>query len=195
MGRDFARLVDRPWRELRKRVTGSPDTPIHANKFSAISQHGDIEAVAQFFQNQPFARVGAIISTNTQLANEMGIVKTIKEVLQARINQIMQPTLCREVKIIFESSQRVDKQIQDAFQNFALYRGSKRIPSECYFMPKKSADPGLEVADFIMHAIGRQARQNLSERGKFLPDFKAVFHSIDPRLVSFMEVSSVSINN
>lgn len=60
-------------------------------------------------------------------------------------------------------------------------------------MPKAAADPALEVADFIMHAIGRQARQNMKERGVFAPDFKAVFHAIDRKLVSYMEVASVAI--
>ena len=124
----------------------------------------------------------------------MGTVRTIKEVLQARVNEIMQSVLCREVKVIFESSERADKLIEAAFQDFELHRGQKPIPSECYFMPKSSADPALEVADFIMHAIGRQARQNLTRRGGFLPDFRAVFHSVDRRLVSFMEVASIVRN-
>jgi hypothetical protein len=42
-----------------------------------------------------------------------------------------------------------------------------------------------------MHAVGRQARQNLKKRGDFVPDFCAVFRAVDPRLASFMEVESV----
>jgi hypothetical protein len=45
-----------------------------------------------------------------------------------------------------------------------------------------------------MHAIGRQAKQNLKKRDIFLPDFQAVFHGIDRRLLSFMEVESVTKN-
>jgi hypothetical protein len=58
--------------------------------------------------------------------------------------------------------------------------------------PKASAEPALEVDDFVVHTIGRQARQNLKARGVFLPDFKAVFHDVQPNLVSFMEVASVT---
>jgi hypothetical protein len=50
------------------------------------------------------------------------------------------------------------------------------------------------VADFVMRVIGRQARHNLTERGTFVPDFAAVFHGIDTKLVSFMEVSAVVQN-
>jgi hypothetical protein len=119
----------------------------------------------------------------------------MKEVLEMRINGIAEQhhALCREVKMIFEASHRADKLIEDAFQTFEVRRwGWKHIPSECYFMPKAVAEPALEVADFVMHAIGRQAKQNLKKRGIFLPDFKAIFHAVDPRLVSFMEVDAVT---
>jgi hypothetical protein len=62
------------------------------------------------------------------------------------------------------------------------------------FMRKEIGDPALEVADFVMHAVGRQARQNLQKRGDFAPDFCAVFHSIDRKLTSFMEVESITRN-
>jgi hypothetical protein len=61
-------------------------------------------------------------------------------------------------------------------------------------MRKREGEPGLEVADLIMHAIGRQARRNLTKQGTFVSDFAAVFHGIDTKLVSFMEVSSVVQN-
>ena len=59
-------------------------------------------------------------------------------------------------------------------------------------MPKAAAELALEVADLIIHTIGRQARHNLTSRGTFVPDFKAVFYSVDRKLVSFMEVASVT---
>jgi hypothetical protein len=61
-------------------------------------------------------------------------------------------------------------------------------------MRKQHGEPALEVADFVMHAVGRQARQNLKKRGNFAPDFCAVFHTVDRRLTSFVEVSSVTLN-
>ena len=43
-----------------------------------------------------------------------------------------------------------------------------------------------------MHAVGRQARKNLENREGFLLDFQAVFHSVDRKLASFIEVNAVS---
>jgi hypothetical protein len=194
MGRDLARLIWQPWKEIRRRVTGSPDTPLHASEFPRLAKPGDIEAAAEFFRVQPFSRFGATISVNTKLADELSLMQTMKGVLQERIIDIVQTTLCREVKVIFESSQRTNKLVQNAFQDFEVRRGWKRIPSECYFMPKAAAEPALEVADFVMHAVGRQARHNLTQRGSFTPDFCAVFHAVDAKLASFMEVGTVTMN-
>jgi len=192
LGRDLVRLIWQPWKVIRARVTGSPDTPLHASEFGSIATKSDMEAVSAFFRSQAFARFGAIITTETKLADELSLMKTIKTVLVQRINEIVGSTLCREVKVIFESSQRADPMIREVFRDLEFHRGSKIIPSECYFMPKASAEPALEVADFVVHTIGRQARQNLKARGVFLPDFKAVFHDVRPNLVSFMEVASVT---
>jgi hypothetical protein len=52
----------------------------------------------------------------------------------------------------------------------------------------------MEVADFVVHAVGRQTRRKLEGKEGFAPDFEAVFRSVDRRMVSFLEVSSVVRN-
>jgi hypothetical protein len=192
LAHELDRVIRSPWREIRRRVTGSPDTPLHANTFAGLATQQDIEAVAEFFRVHPFARFGAIISSSTTLADELGPVHTTAKVLQARIADIARGTVFDSLAVIFESSQRADRLIEDSFHGFALEEADKPIPVECYFMRKEHAEPALEVADFIMHAIGRQARRNLKKRGDFVPDFCAVFHSLDRKLTSFMEVTSVA---
>ena len=192
---DLDRIIRQPWREVRRKVTGSPNTPLHANAFAGFATPENVRTVAEFFHAQPFARLGAIISFKTALANELGPVPTIAKVLQQRIRQIAARTGFKSLAVIFESSQRADRLIEAAFQDFGLEEGGKPLPVECYFMRKNIGEPALEVADFVMHAIGRQARQNLTKRGDFTPDFCAVFHSIDQKLTSFMEVESVTVND
>jgi hypothetical protein len=191
LARDLDEIVRAPWRELRRRVTGSPDTPLHAGTFARFATPENIAAAAEFFRVNPFARFGAIISTNTTLAEELGPVPTIAKVLQGRIVDIARWTQFDSLAVIFESSQRADRLIEQAFQDFRLEENGMLIPVECYFMRKQHAEPALEVADFVMHAVGRQARQNLKKRGDFVPDFCAVFHAVDRRITSFMEVASV----
>jgi hypothetical protein len=188
---DLNRVVRDPWREVRRRVTGSPDTPLHASSFAQSASHDQIDVVAKFFRTQSFARLGAIISIDTTLAQEMGPVPTIAGVLKQRILDIAKRTRFTDLKVVFESSNRVDHLIEKAFGDFGLEESGQAIPTECYFMPKSAGEPALEVADFVMHAIGRQARRILEGRDGFAPDFMAVFHDQPADLVSFMNVTKV----
>jgi len=119
-------------------------------------------------------------------------MQAMKEILEQRIGDIVQRVLCTEVKVIFESSERANRIIEQTFEYFELFRGSKHIPSELYFLRKSAAEPALEVADFVMHAIGRQARHSLKQPGSFVPDFCAVFHGVDRKLTSFIQVAAIA---
>jgi hypothetical protein len=193
LGRDLDRLILQPWRSVRRVITGSADTPLHASTLhtavDGLEEAGAI--IAQFFK-LPFYRLGAIISKLAILPDDLSVIRIIKEVTELRINEIVGRTLCREVKNIFESSDRADPLIEEVFQNLEVRRGWKVIPTECYFMSKKAGDPGLEMADFVVHAVGGQMRQNLKHRGRFRLDFQAVFHSVDRKYTSFLEVQAVT---
>jgi hypothetical protein len=193
MGRDLDRIITKPWRAVRQLVTSSPDTQLHASEFPDSKEN--IAAVSEFFHKQPFYRFGAIFTVDTKLDGRLSLLRAMKCVLEKRIADIVQRTLCKETKVIFESSDRADKLIKDAFRDFEVYRGWKHIPSECYFMPKSAGSAALEVADFVIHSIGRQARHNLKQRGDFVPDFRAVFHAVDRKLASFIEVTSVTVES
>lgn len=194
MGQHLDAVIRGPWREVRRSVTGSAEKPLHANAFAGVATKENITAVAEFFRRQPFARLGAIVSFETSFPDELGPLPAIAKALQRRIVDIARWTPFNSIAVIFESSQRADPLLTAAFQDFALEEDGKPVPVDCYFMPKRAGEPALEVSDFIAHSIGRQARQNLSQRSVFVPDFKAVFHEIDPKLVSFMEITDIAVN-
>jgi hypothetical protein len=61
-------------------------------------------------------------------------------------------------------------------------------------MPKSAGNEALEVADFVVHTIGRQVRRNLKERGTFVPDFQDIFHAVHRCLTSYVEATSVTVS-
>ena len=98
----------------------------------------DILAIAAFFRDQPFARIGSILSIQSALMPELGPVPTIAKTLQKRIVEIAQRTPFSELKIIFEDSERANALIEAAFSDFALEEDGRPIPVGCYFMPKSA---------------------------------------------------------
>jgi hypothetical protein len=191
LAQDLDTVVRRPWQEIRRKVTGSSDTPLHAAAFARTATPEQINAVAELFGSQPFARLGATVTVKTRMTGHLSPIGTIAGVLKNRIVDIAKWTPFAEVNIVFESSDRADRQIETAFGDFQLEENGAPIPVECYFMPKAAHDPALEVADFIMHAVGRQARRKIEGKSGFALDFAAVFHDVDPKLVSYMEVDMV----
>jgi hypothetical protein len=188
---DPERIIRHPWHEVRRRVRGSADTPLHASALGHPPRMEDVEVVAKFFRSQPFARIGAIISNQSKRDDGICIVTVIAETLKRRIVNIARWTPFSELHVIFEASGRADELIEQAFGDFRLEENGRSIPVGCYFMPKSVHDPALEVADFVVHAVGRQARRRIEGREGFAPDFAAVFHNQDPKRVSYIDVAEV----
>jgi len=195
MAKDLDNDIRIPWRAVRESVTGSSDTSMHAHHFARTATKEQMQRVADFFHRQRFARLGAIVSKETKYEGEFRNPDIVSAVLKGRILEILKWTTASSVAVIFEASDRANRTIVEAFGEMRIEEEGKPIPLDCFFMPKSVGEPALEVADFIVHSVGRQARQNLKERGIFVPDFKAVFHGLDRRMVSFMEVSSAALED
>ena len=68
----------------------------------------------------------------------------------------------------------------------------RRVDVEGCFMPKGSMEPGLEVADLIVHTAGRQRRHELAGKPGHAKDFQQTYwHSPIPP--EFMAISTVEI--
>jgi hypothetical protein len=198
VGHRYHQQICEPWMAVRQRVTGSPKTPLHARKFSRTATPAQMQAVGEFFRDQQFYRLGAIMSEATQIGGDgYSVLRVMKYVLEARINEILQRIIaCKQVRVIVESSQRADEAIAETFADFSVTRGfSKRRPAvEFYFMAKANGEIGLEVADFVMHAVGRQTRRRLEKQDGFARDFQAVFHEADQKYTSYMDVMGFTPN-
>jgi hypothetical protein len=79
---DLDRVIRHPWHEVRRKVRGSADARLHAHAFPKSARPEDFETVAQFFRTQPFARLGAIISTKAKRDDSISALTTIANVLR-----------------------------------------------------------------------------------------------------------------
>jgi hypothetical protein len=59
-------------------------------------------------------------------------------------------------------------------------------------MSKRDGEPGLEVADFMMHTIAGYCRSGRDPQSKFAARFSAIFGTEDERLRSFFEGESIT---
>jgi hypothetical protein len=114
-------------------------------------------------------------------------------VLKQRIVEVINRTPARSVAVIFEASDLANKLVVEHFGSLELTEEGQPVPVEHGFMPKTAREPGLEVADFVVHTVGRYARHWINGRPGFPPDFIAMFHRCDPRLQSFLLVDRIEL--
>lgn len=196
---DFERLVNAPWLYMKENYFGGADKPLHANELRSPSKE-QLNALNHFFTKFHFCRIAAIVSDKTAFCAHCNPYEIVAGALKNRILDIAKwQQKFNQLAMVFEDSQRGNKLAVKNFSNFneLLVDNKEKIPIEKFFMPKSLNFPGLEVADFIMHAAGGQTRTRL-HHGVSRPnnrDFKAVFHSVDPRGTSFIDINRVEVNN
>lgn len=196
---DYDRLINAPWLYMKNNYFGGADKPLHANKLRtpSIEQLG---ALNHFFTKFHFCRIAAIVSDKTVFCGNCNPYEIVAGALKNRILDVFkwQQSLKRLV-LIFEDSQRGNRLAVRNFSNFneLLVDDIEIIKIEKFFMPKSLNFPGLEVADFIMHAAGGQTRTRLKSGAKKPnnKDFKAVFQSIPSKGISFMDINNVNVTS
>jgi hypothetical protein len=89
-----------------------------------------------------------------------------------------------EVAFIFEASERSDVLVQRYFSDIPVTIAGAHVPVQLGIMPKSVGDEALEVADFIIHTAGQQARRWEKGDETFRRDFQSIFHA-NPSWSSF----------
>jgi hypothetical protein len=191
MGRDYYRSLVYPWRRRRAATTGNFNGRLHAAEFSRSATRANIAAMGRFFANHPFFRFGAVATVNTEYPSEQELMAWVMVVLKVRIAEILSRTPARSVALVFEASQRADPLVMQFFGALELEEDGQKIPIEYCLLAKSAGEPALEVADFIMHAVGRAARHRLEGKERMPSDFVAVFRRCHPLLTSLMFMDRV----
>jgi Protein of unknown function (DUF3800) len=194
MVNDYTRLIKAPWLDMKQRYFEFHDGPLHA---AGLRPSGEqVEALGRFFRSFGFSRVCAIATERTLFSEDLEVIPLIGRCLLERIRHIAAnyPHASR-IALLFERSDRISASVARSMHGYTLQRESAKgiqttIPIEKFVIPKAAAEPCVEVADFVMHAAGGQARAWLERDGwESRKDFEAVFHCVDKQRVSYLQVT------
>jgi Protein of unknown function (DUF3800) len=197
MGDRYIAEIDAPWRELKNRHFGGAETALHAATVDLANTEG-IAALGDFFRTREFARLATVITSKTRiepmgtspyLAISLAVVKQIEKL-------VLSSSFYRFVFIV-ESSHRGNPLMRAYLSEFwpilDLPNGPDRAPVERCFMPKATCNPGLEIADFVMHAAGRQSFNDLRNHAAIRKDFQVVFQPTPKRFADFVLITDTLV--
>ena len=187
---DLRRIVREPWRDMKARHFGGADRPLHASDLRNPTSE-QLEGLSTYFRTQGFGRFAVVMTNKTTLPPGTKPIELMPDLLRKRYERLTLRLAPKpeEVAFIHEASDRGDPLLEKYFGTTEVTVDGQQIPVHQLLMRK--GDEALEVADFIVHAAGRQARrwhETGHETGKPIrKDFAAVFHS-NPELTSFISV-------
>jgi hypothetical protein len=188
MGYDYEGLKAR-WRAVRALITGNADAPLHAASLTRNPDH--LAALSEFFLDRAFARFAVTSTRNTAFRVDMHTAAPVMGILKQQVCRVAALTTCRTVALVFESSQRADPVLMKHFGELELEENGRALPVEHCIMPKSAAEPGLEIADFIINAAGSQTRRHLRGTSGFARDYEAVFHQLPRPFGQFSLITEV----
>ena len=155
---DYTTLIRPRWLQMKQRFFGGPDVPLHANELRLPSQ-AQIDALCEVFAIDRFTRVVAVASSKTAFPDGYPPYQLIALTLMKHIERAGSRFPLSRLALIVESSSRADALANRFLGPFNVIRienanGTAEAQIHHYFLPKALNEPGLEIADFIMHTVG-----------------------------------------
>jgi len=168
-------------------------------ELTAASQ-AQLNAIGQFFHDHCFGRVAAVLTDRALLDPSLKPYAILARSLLERIAEIARHHPISNVALVFEESTRTDALAATFFEGYRLQIGQmgqpvRQVSIQKFRMAKSSGEAMLEVADFVMHTAGNEARRRMDgavPSGR--KDFDVVFRAVDPRIISFCEITEAKQN-
>jgi hypothetical protein len=197
-GADYEASVAQPWLEIRACIGLAPDCPLHAaTDFSVYKEHLDL--LQRFFETGIFVRHAAMVTTTTTsthspfiTASCAGLARNVGRTLA----RVVRNSPVTRVVYVVEHSER----LHSAYQSLVgpdvptlEAQDGRRVTFQQQWaaMRKSSCIPGLEVADFVLHAAYGQVRARMQRADvPYRRDFQAIFRSVHRDHVEYMEINS-----
>ncbi|TXT23225.1 MAG: hypothetical protein FD134_2251 [Gallionellaceae bacterium] len=197
---DYVNFVRPAWRKMKDQHFDGADSTLHASELGSPSKE-QLNALSQFFALKRFARLAAIASGRSVLPNDYSPYQIVSRAFLARVERIALRFSFSRIVLLVESSERAnvlaERHVGPYNKADVEYFGrTVHVPIDHYFVPKTMNEPGIEVADFVMHAVGGQVRSECSGLAPgFRKDFTAVFRDVPRELVEYMNIQEVAIHD
>ncbi len=194
--RTYISSIRPSWCAMKRHHFGGVDVAMHACDLRSPTPD-QLGALGDFFNADCFTRVVAVASSKTAFPDGIPPFLPIARSLLKRIERAALRFPITSIALILESSTRADSlanrylgPFDTARIEYSKYTVS--VPVHRYFLSKKFREPGLEIADFIMNAVGGQARSRLKDPlSPVRKDFAAVMHSVPSTAIEYMAITNV----
>jgi hypothetical protein len=192
---EYKRRIAKPWRRLKRGRLGGASKPFHATDFEQTRPTMQQITGINAFLALPFLRFAAMCDSRTELPAGIDAHKAISLISMHYIAGFVSKCDVDVVALIFEASGRGDTLVRRDYDLASMdlrnVRGN-RIELEGCFMPKASMEPGLEVADLIVHTAGRQRRHEIAGKPGHTKDFQQTYWQ-SPIPPEYMAVTGIEI--
>lgn len=194
--KEYNNLVRKPWNKMKDTFFDGKENRLHAKDFFQPKKT-QINAMSEFFKKNKFARVASVMSNKTINNTEYDIYNLVTRVLYKRILDVAKWTCFNRVIFILEDSERCNSLAKKFFPSYKFEEYNNKlnkkieISSKYFFCSKEKVEPGMEVADFIIHTAGTQLRDRISKKNLNRKDFEVVFNGIDEKLSSCIFIEKI----
>ncbi len=193
LAKDYDQLVRAPWLQIREEYFDGAKSLHGVRNFTELQQN----ILNHFFSNFQFCRIATMAHIKTEFHPELTVYDTVGGSLVKRMEGVCGYQNFSGITIIFEASERANSLAVQCFSRFDTIKdetGNKIGGVNKFFMTKETAEPGLEVAHFVVHTAGRQERHDRNHGKGLLPDYANVFNSIGDKFVSYLSIDHVAAN-
>ncbi|MCJ7790771.1 MAG: DUF3800 domain-containing protein [Candidatus Atribacteria bacterium] len=195
--KEYNNLIRKPWYNMKDTFFDGKENKLHAKDLFQPTMT-QINAISDFFKKNKFARIAAVMSYKTINKTEYDIYNIVTSTLYKRILDVAKWTCFNSIILIVEDSERCNSLAKKFFPSYKFeeydYKLNKKtnLPSKYLFLSKDKFEPGMEVADFIIHTAGAQLRDRINKKNLNRKDFEVVFQSIDKKLSSCIFIDKIN---
>lgn len=195
LGADLDNSLRLPWREIRRKVTGSADRALHMRTMGRRLDASKIELINQFLDSSSIRRVSVAVTDRT-VFDDNGLPKSpvMELCLQLTLDTVADLMRGSEpietISLVFEDSNLIER-IRPHWQALQLVRNDGiKISVNWAALSKEADEPGLDIADFIAHSTAGFIREKRSEDSKFAKRYRAIFPIASPAIAKGLEINA-----